>query len=222
MGIQVWHARGTAVDAVELAPTPAEASPAAPAAVQRPAADTQPEHPAPTRQGGLNDQQNSGPAESGQNQDRADVSVDAATQATADATQTLAFSWMKTESCLLIYSETDSMNPDKVKQQLLKDLVLAMDWHCRGPSDGRANVTLGEFRWPQLLQSTGTPQRAIAVWLDKYAVDNLSWFAADDQCHVEVRQWMGSMADRLINIGDLNSLDAEAKRTLWQQLKSSR
>ncbi len=144
--------------------------------------------------------------------------------------QQLTFAWLRSSRALIMYSSGDA-----AVQRLLKDLLSYIDWRAvaqqlqsgggggGGEESGRLRLQQGEFRWPQLHASGGTPARALAAWADKQQLQQLSWIGAGEDLMPQLAPWLTELGRPLVSLADLNLVlrDATAKKALWQQLNNN-
>ncbi len=116
-----------------------------------------------------------------------------------------------------------SENPLSAQElRFLQDLAGALHWaRTRSALDERARNS--EFRWP-LVEATGTPERAIAVFCRKYQM--LSGEIAvltTPGARAILMPWIKDEASHWITVETLSgaSGNGDAKRTLWLQAMQS-
>ena len=133
----------------------------------------------------------------------------------------LQFSWLRTRSGLLMLDYQD----DPALARLLSDIMIYIDWRVgrSNGENGKPQVQQGQFQWPQLQQTSGTPARALAVWLEKHQAEQLAWLGASSALMQELTPWIEPLEIRLTDVGDLQQAvrDAAAKKELWRLLNNS-
>jgi len=149
----------------------------------------------------------------------------------------LAFSWVKGAQGMLVYTG----GADNGQMQLAKDIVVYIDWlHTRierranqavltdAPSIKPAKRTSGDFRWPQLLDSGGTPARSLAVFFDKHlAIESMHsppWVAVSADAMQQLGPWLQDLALGVIEVPPVAGqlVDAAKKKQIWLSLQPSK
>ncbi|NKB97414.1 MAG: hypothetical protein GKR90_02790 [Pseudomonadales bacterium] len=103
--------------------------------------------------------------------------------------------------------------PGNYDEQLLKDIVAAMDWRANGEV---GKVENGHFRWPQLTSTSGTPERAIAAFIDKFAPTETKWVMVTEKLLTELSPYLTFTID-IDTLPDALH-QADEKKRLWQIL----
>lgn len=205
MGIPVWYRRGGA--AVAVAPEPVSAlSPAEPsdttlseAALSKAplseATPAAPSDPAPAVVAGA---------------EQAPPAASADDQA---APARLAFTWVKGASGMVL----NGLVSDAALLKLLKDVVRYADWVSQSQGAGAH----GDFQWPQLLDTSGTPERALGAFVAKHLPDG-GWLALTPEVREQLEPWLAALDVTVIDLPALtaNLGDATTKKAIWQQLKN--
>ncbi len=199
MGIQVWHQRRVAGEAE---PALAETSNAAISKAPQPIA-AEPE-----------------PARVPETQ--APQSVPESPEPTPPVP--LEFLWAKSSASILLFSPVASAT----SMTHAKDILRYADWRAqqRAPSPTKS----GEFKWPQLLDTTtGTPVRALGVFIEKHFPDATPWFLVADDLVDDLLPWLRECladgSDKKILILQKFSesvTDAALKKQIWQILQQIR
>ena len=109
---------------------------------------------------------------------------------------------------------------DPAALQLAKDAVVFADWARQQPTGG---VSQGDFRWPQLLDTNGTPERSLNVFIDKHVPQAGGWLAVSGEVLEQVETWLGKLNVRWLSVPELHGRAdrVETKKKLWQSLKQS-
>jgi len=126
----------------------------------------------------------------------------------------LAFSWIKSERGMVVCP----LGADGATARLVKDVLVFGDW-VRG--HGASHVAQGDFRWPQLLDSGGTPERALAVFLDKHLSAPSSWLGLTAEVAPSIAPWLNDLHVEVLELPLLRNHigDAATKKSIWQRLK---
>ena len=77
----------------------------------------------------------------------------------------------------------------------------------------------GDFLWPQLDSSSGTPQRVLQAFLTKNLKGRTRWFVAEEMVVEQISPWL-DMPEQLQVIPAIHAAvtDPQAKQQLWQAL----
>ena len=129
----------------------------------------------------------------------------------------LEFTWVKGSSGMVLCG----LGADAAALQLVRDIVVFGDWvrnHREAP-----NLTKGDFEWPQLLDTEGTPARALAVFVDKHWPQQGAWIALAAEVQPSVSKWLENVPVTVIDLPAVQASirDAALKKTIWQTLKAS-
>jgi hypothetical protein len=201
MGIVVWYARPHSDGAEQSGPEPI-VSAAAPVvesqAAIAPQGETQSEASAP------------------------DSPVIDSAEASAPAVK-LEFAWLKGSRTMLLLSKDAS----RETQQHAKDIVRYADWLQQQSTS--TSPSGGHFSWPQLSDTTtGTPLRALRVFIDKHFTDQSPWFLLGDDVAASIESWLRELSSdqQTIQIIVLQQLcdsvgDVGVKKQIWQTLKQT-
>ncbi len=98
-------------------------------------------------------------------------------------------------------------------ERLLKDLVAALDWQF---GSTRGNVTNGHFRWPQLTTTSGSPERAMRAFLDKYLPEGANWLIVAESLSVDLSPFF-PIDLKCWHLPE-SMRSPNEKRALWQRL----
>jgi len=133
----------------------------------------------------------------------------------------LEFLWAKGSASILLFSPLASA----ASMTQAKDMLRYADWRAQhsAPSPTKS----GEFKWPQLLDTTtGTPVRALAVFIEKHFPDGTPWFLVAQDLADDLLPWLreclpdGSEEKILILQRFSESVtDAVLKKQIWQILQ---
>jgi len=128
----------------------------------------------------------------------------------------IAFSWVRSATGMV----ATSLDVDRTVVGLLNDILVFGDW-ARGNEITKA--VQGDFRWPQLLDSGGTPARALAVFVDKHLTSKAAWLALTSEVAPSVAPWLEDVGVEVIVVPELRGRigDAAIKKSIWQRLKPS-
>ncbi|MCR9258663.1 MAG: hypothetical protein NXH95_03005 [Pseudomonadaceae bacterium] len=208
MGVQVWHLRPAADEAAPAAARVSESVPVAeavslPETVTPPGTAPVPETQVPQPQA----RPESTPALS-----------------ETPAPVPLEFQWAKGTASILLFSPVAGAT----SMRHAKDILRYADWRGQHSAPGPARS--GEFKWPQLLDTTtGTPVRALGVFIEKHFPDAKPWFLVADDLVDELLPWLrealpdGSVEKILILNNFSGSVtDAAQKKQIWQILQQIR
>lgn len=116
--------------------------------------------------------------------------------------------WWRGDSGMLLLSPSGNYD-----ERLLRDIVIAMDWRARGAV---GQIDNGHFRWPQLTSTSGTPDRAIAAFIDKFAPADCKWVMVTDKLLAELAPYLTFSID--IDVLPEALHQADEKKRLWQIL----
>lgn len=216
MGVQVWHLRRSGADARPLEqPVPQARHLADQASEQNiqshdPLAETKrvlrnaPDEPAPAHVAGA-----------GQ------ASQAAATPASAPqdvaTPQIIEFSWVRGETGMLLCE----LGISEAGLRMAQDIVAFGDW-LRGATGKPVH---GDFRWPQLVGSSGSPVRAMHVFLDKHLPqrdDAQRWLAIAGDVAEQFTGWQAGLPAQVIELPALfvGPGDAAGKKVIWQSIRA--
>ncbi|XOV82181.1 MAG: hypothetical protein ACFHXK_15110 [bacterium] len=133
----------------------------------------------------------------------------------------LEFAWAKGAATLLVARTA----PSAAARAHARDVLRYADWRARHTAPGAFKT--GEFKWPQLLDTTtGTPARALAVFIEKHFPDESPWFLVADDLVDELRPWLGECLPGksgekvlVLHRWDESVTDAVLKKQIWQTLQ---
>ncbi|MEM7097130.1 MAG: hypothetical protein AAF541_02650 [Pseudomonadota bacterium] len=150
----------------------------------------------------------------GSRDDRVADAIDA--PAAAVVAQPIAFDWTRMGHAVLLHEPIH----DPALNQFCRDLLLAVNWIVvakEAPNTGK--VSRGEFRWPQLENSSGSPERVLAAWWDKHVVQPATVIAQTGVIE-QLQAWHAFDKNVVQEIQALDQMmgQPELKRVLWQQL----
>lgn len=197
MGVQVWYARSN---------SPAPTEPVQPSLVQSESAQAR-----------LADTGEVGQLPDEQLQHN--VAMDPPGRSADGQIDPIALHWARGRAGLLLFAT----QPDEALEILAADIVRALDWRY-ADQDQQAAVdpTLGEFKWPQLLSSTGTPARSLRALLSKHLPEE-GWLGLTPDAAEQVEPWL-KLAPNIdvYNLVDVRSAldEPDVKRVLWQQISN--
>ena len=103
---------------------------------------------------------------------------------------------------------------------MAKDAVAYADWLRQCVSGKTAQ---GEFVWPQLLDTGGTPERALGVFVEKHLSQADGWLALTDDVAAQVGSWLSRLDVAWLALPALQGQadDVATKKALWQSLKQA-
>ena len=127
------------------------------------------------------------------------------------------FTWVKGRSGMVLCQ----LNPDAAALQLIRDIVVFGDW-VREQGEA-SSLSKGDFQWPQLLDTGGTPARALAVFIDKHWPQQSAWIAVTSEVQSSVTPWFANTSVHVIELPAIGQSvrDAALKKTIWQNLKDN-
>ena len=136
----------------------------------------------------------------------------------------LEFLWVKGSASILLFGPAAGA----ASMTHAKDILRYADWRAQHSAAGPAKS--GEFKWPQLLDTTtGTPVRALGVFIEKHFPEATPWFLVADELGDELLPWLsaclpdGSSKKILTLRGFSDSVtDAARKKQIWQILQQIR
>jgi hypothetical protein len=134
-----------------------------------------------------------------------------------DKVDRVEFTWVKGRSGMVL----SNLNPDEAALQLIRDIVVYGDW-AREHGEA-AMLSKGDFQWPQLLDTGGTPVRALAVFVEKHWSGQTPWIAITAEVQSSVAHWFENIPVKVIELPAVKPSirDAAMKKTIWQSLKAS-
>ena len=131
------------------------------------------------------------------------------------APELIEFSWIKGNTGMIVCP----LAIDRATGLLLRDILVYGDW-LQGQAN--AKISRGEFRWPQLLDTTGgTPIRALTVFIDKHLSADNVWIGVTPEIAPSLTKWLAQLPIKVIALPSLqNSIgDASTKKAIWTALK---
>ena len=106
-------------------------------------------------------------------------------------------------------------------QSFVQDLLLCLNWSVtNGEFEVAKKSLLSEFQWP-VVATSGTPERAIAAFLDKHGLSSPEGIGLLSAGAMRIlKPWLLSATSRFVEVPDLAELatDALAKEKLWGEL----
>lgn len=149
------------------------------------------------------------------------------------AVDPLAFAWIKGAFGMLLISP----GAQGSALQLAKDVVVYADWLHRQNSQTQSEVdknsvvsqstqpAVGDFRWPQLLDSGGTPARSLAAFFEKHlgeqALDVPRWLVAEADVVAQITPWLPEQLHQLVEVPQITGqlCNAAEKKRIWSSLQ---
>ncbi|MEZ7817800.1 MAG: hypothetical protein QMB25_00285 [Pseudomonadales bacterium] len=108
-----------------------------------------------------------------------------------------------------------------LSQSFVQDLLLFLNWHItNGEFETTKKPLLSEFQWP-VVATSGTPERAIAAFLDKHELTSGQGLGLLSAGAMKVlKPWLPSQLSHFIEVPELAELatNALAKEQLWSEL----
>ena len=213
MGVQVWHLRPSADSAVTPAPISVTK-----VVVEPPLSAPEPVPSKPVRERAEPRQPLQLPVSPEGSRESAESSESAET---TTPPVPLAFTWLKGARTMLLFAGETA----PVTVQHGKDVLRFADWRLQHSAP--SVITTGEFRWPQLLDTTtGTPARALTVFIEKHFPDEKPWFVVGDDVADDLLPWLreclpATQAGNILVLQKWSEsvTDAALKKQIWQTLK---
>ncbi len=133
----------------------------------------------------------------------------------------LEFVWVKGTASMLVFSSAASA----AIIAHAKDVLRYADW--RTQHSAPSSLKTGEFKWPQLLDTTtGTPARALGVFIEKHFPDECPWFLVADDLADDLLPWLreclpGEAEKKALVLPGWNEsvADAALKKQIWKTLQ---
>lgn len=210
MGVQVWHVRGSdnaPGETVVEASLSSASTRTSRQAVQPPEAN----HSSTTKPPPMIE-----PKPPGESQPPRERGLQAKRPSAAKI-ERVEFTWVKGRSGMVLCQ----LHPDAAALQLIKDIVVFGDWVRE--QGAASKTTEGDFQWPQLLDTGGTPARALAVFIDKHWPQQSAWIAVTSEVQSSVTPWLQNSPVQVIDLPAIQPSvrDGSLKKTIWQNLKAS-
>jgi len=106
-------------------------------------------------------------------------------------------------------------------QSFVQDLLLFVHWQLsNGEFDGSKKPLISEFQWP-VVATSGTPERALAAFLDKHGLTTPAGLGLISPDAMKVlKPWLPIEGSRFLEVASLAELatNAQAKVQLWGEL----
>ncbi len=215
MGIQVWYERVAAPQVDDepeapVAPLAPEAATTPPASIETAATKTAPVKTLAT--------------ESSRAAEPTPAPVQQASA--AEPQQIIEFSWLKGSHALAVCP----LAVDTTGIQLLQDVLAYTSWLTR-EADSKVETPVlakGEFRWPQLIDTGGTPLRTLAAFYDKHFGTRPAQWLLTAEVVPMLKPWLEQLAVRVpVEVIALPALqtsvgDPACKKQIWQTLAQTR
>ncbi len=105
-----------------------------------------------------------------------------------------------------------------------RDILNYLDWQVLHDAtdsvETKGKFTQGEFKWPQLTPGQGSPQRALAAFVETYLPRGAKWIGICEPV-TDLSPWLDS-ALQITKLADPAVIlpDASAKKALWLQLQN--
>ncbi len=133
----------------------------------------------------------------------------------AASAEIIEFTWVKGASGLVVHT----LSGDAATLTLLKDVVRFGDWTLKAELGSGGDR--GDFRWPQLVDTSGSPLRALRAFFAKHH-DSEAWVGITAEALPQLAPWLGELEIRVIELPalDRNIGDAATKKEIWQRLIS--
>ena len=123
------------------------------------------------------------------------------------------FAWTRYKSAMLLHPS----GLDKSQLQFVRDVLHAVSWRLPESEASASRFTAGEFKWPQLENSTGTPERALGTWFKKHLAET-QWVGIDQAVATQYTSWPeATHAQHIIVLNEFFSsmVQSDTKRSLW-------
>ena len=93
------------------------------------------------------------------------------------------------------------------------------DWTLKAETGGGQDR--GDFRWPQLVDTSGSPLRALRAFFAKHATPE-AWVGITGEALPQLSPWLDELQLRAVELPalDRNIGDAATKKEIWQKLTS--
>jgi hypothetical protein len=146
---------------------------------------------------------------------RVDEAQEQASSTPTVAPELIEFGWVKSSSGIIVCP----LPIDQATAVLLKDVLIYGDW-LRGQI--KTKVSRGEFRWPQLLDTTeGSPVRALTVFFAKHLSADKPWIGITPEVAPTLTKWLTQLPYTVVELPSLqhNIGDVTTKKTIWSVLK---
>ena len=139
----------------------------------------------------------------------------------ANLIEPIAFDWTRAGSVILLHDP----QLDSGLKQFCRDLLLGVGWIVAEQADPDAlkqntsKYAQGEFRWPQLENSSGRPDRVLSAWWAKHVNESTTVVAVSSVIR-QLVVWENLSTNQVFEIADLDEAmsQPQVKRALWQQL----
>lgn len=133
------------------------------------------------------------------------------------APQIIEFVWVRGETGMLLCD----LGVSEAGLRMALDIVAFGDW-LRGTTGKQVH---GDFRWPQLVGSSGSPLRAMNVFLDKHLPqreDAQRWLAIVGDVAEQFSGWQADLPARVIELPALvvGPGAAAGKKVIWQSMRA--
>lgn len=106
-------------------------------------------------------------------------------------------------------------------QSFVQDLLMFLNWRVtNGEFEVGKKPLLSEFQWP-VVATSGTPERAVAAFLDKHGLTSAEGLGLFSPGAMTVlKPWLPSATSRFIEVPDIAELasNALAKEKLWGEV----
>jgi len=133
------------------------------------------------------------------------------------APQIIEFVWVRGETGMLLCD----LGVSEAGLRMALDIVAFGDW-LRGANGKQVH---GDFRWPQLVGSSGSPLRAMNVFLDKHLPQRdgaQRWLAIVGEVAEQFTGWQTDLPARVIELPALvvGPGAAAGKKVIWQSMRA--
>ena len=208
MGVQVWHLRRPGADALSAEQPVPQAEPLAHQASDQITHNPDPLAEAKRVLRNAPDEAPSVPVAGAEQT----AQTETAPQDVA-APQIIEFMWVRGRTGMLLCG----LEISEAGLRMAQDIVAFGDW-LRGATGKPVH---GDFRWPQLVGSSGSPERAMNVFLDKHLPqhdDTQRWLAIAGDVTEQFTGWQSPLPAQVIELPALvvGPGDAAAKKAIWQ------
>jgi hypothetical protein len=143
----------------------------------------------------------------------------------APSAEIIEFSWLKNDQALIAFP----LGADATAARMLKDILAYGSWLSDpGGKAVSGRVASGDFRWPQLVDSSGDPQRALRAFLDKQFAAQRARILLTAEVLPMLRDWLAELAgDMPLETVELPALqdgisDPASKKQIWQMMRGVR
>ena len=126
----------------------------------------------------------------------------------------ISFVWLASPSTLLLLAEGEES-----QLAFFMDVLSFLDWRAGVTTSTPLRLKPAHFQWPQLLDSKGSPQRALAAFVERSTSTSTRWVLTSKGPLEQLRPWL-TLPGEVVELPPPATLMQQSpeKAALWRRL----